>query len=177
MPEEKYPIETRNEVGELHSFNDKPAIITKDGYKYWYKNGRRHRDNDLPAVVDNKNNDYKACGYKEWWIDGIRHRGFDRPAFIFYDVKIWIVNGKRHRENDLPALIEPGKLSWFKNNKLSREAGKPVIVNMSEKRASFINGKILKSVSYEMPEEERDKIFTIETEALICDLLEKPYKF
>ena len=31
--------------GKLHSVDDQPAIITKRGDKYWYKNGRLHRDN------------------------------------------------------------------------------------------------------------------------------------
>ena len=41
-----------NEAGNLHSFNDEPAIDTC-GIKKWYKNGVLHRDNDKPAVISN----------------------------------------------------------------------------------------------------------------------------
>jgi len=42
-------VETLNEKGQIHSFNDKPAIIryeTEDSAenKEWYKEGKLHRD-------------------------------------------------------------------------------------------------------------------------------------
>ena len=37
---------TYNKQGEVHSFNDKPAVIESNGAKWWCKNGRQHRDND-----------------------------------------------------------------------------------------------------------------------------------
>jgi hypothetical protein len=48
--EEDGRIELRNNRGELHSFNDEPAVIESNGTKYWYKNGKLHRE-DLPAVI------------------------------------------------------------------------------------------------------------------------------
>lgn len=33
-------IETYNEAGHLHSFNNKPAYISPNGAVYWYDNGR-----------------------------------------------------------------------------------------------------------------------------------------
>ena len=38
--------------GLLHSFNDMPAIIWKDGSQEWYKNGYLHREGDNPAIMD-----------------------------------------------------------------------------------------------------------------------------
>jgi len=55
-------IETRNDKGELHSFNDKPAIEYSSGSKRWYKDGKRHRL-DGPAVEYNN-------GSKEWYYEG-----------------------------------------------------------------------------------------------------------
>lgn len=37
--------------GELHSYDDKPAIIYSGGDCFWYKEGKIHRDNGLPAVI------------------------------------------------------------------------------------------------------------------------------
>lgn len=45
-----YQVEYRNEKGELHRDNDLPAIETKNGDLYWYKNGQLHRENGLPAM-------------------------------------------------------------------------------------------------------------------------------
>ncbi len=47
----------------LHSYNDLPAVIYKDGTQCWYKDGIYHRDNDMPALIC-KN------GYAVWYIDG-----------------------------------------------------------------------------------------------------------
>ena len=44
-------VKTRNDKGQPHSFDDKPAIVYDDGRKEWYRNGKKHRDNDLPAVI------------------------------------------------------------------------------------------------------------------------------
>lgn len=52
----------------LHSFYDQPSMEVIDDnffpktYKQWHKNGKLHRDNNLPALV--KGN------YFEWWING-----------------------------------------------------------------------------------------------------------
>ena len=52
----------------LHSFNDEPAIISSlTGDKYWYKEGKRHRDGDEPAVI-------RSDGYKAWYKEGKKHR-------------------------------------------------------------------------------------------------------
>ena len=38
--------------GELHSINDKYALINNHGDKYWYYHGKEHRENDLPIIMD-----------------------------------------------------------------------------------------------------------------------------
>ena len=37
--------------GKLHRDGDLPAVITSDGTRIWYRHGKRHRDGDLPAVI------------------------------------------------------------------------------------------------------------------------------
>jgi len=62
-----------NKDGKLHRENDLPARIRTHCGKSWWKNGKRHRDNDLPAIIWHS-------GDKEWWVNGeyIR-RGYDNP--------------------------------------------------------------------------------------------------
>jgi len=76
----------------------------------WYKNGKLHRDNDLPAAI------WKD-GRQAWYKDGKQHRDNDLPAMInFNGTKVWYKNGKPHRDNDLPALIAiDGTKLWYKN--------------------------------------------------------------
>jgi hypothetical protein len=50
--------------GHLHSFDDHPAVIFKDGSMFWYKDGEPHRDNGLPASI-------WWNGAKYWFLDGI----------------------------------------------------------------------------------------------------------
>ncbi len=55
--------------GKLHSFGDKPAMVTVSpgGIYRWCHNGYLHRDNDLPAVV------YRH-GAANWYRHGKLHR-------------------------------------------------------------------------------------------------------
>ena len=36
--------------GQIHSYNNEPALITSDGFRAWYDTGIRHRS-DGPAVI------------------------------------------------------------------------------------------------------------------------------
>lgn len=85
--------------GEMHSVNDEPAVIYKDGTKWWYRNGKIHRDNG-PAVV-------WWNGVEEWWQNNERHRE-DGPALVYPS------NPGIH-----PALR--GKKQWWVNGKLIKE--------------------------------------------------------
>lgn len=72
-----------NEENQLHRdansyYGDGPAEIryTRDNknhkiiiHEMWYKNGRTHRDNNLPAVIS-YSDDGKNIVLKEWYIDG-----------------------------------------------------------------------------------------------------------
>lgn len=60
---------------------DLPAFTTKSfNSRYWYKNGKKHRDNNNPAIImtSNKGGGYN-CMY--WYINDKLHR-HDNPAVI-----------------------------------------------------------------------------------------------
>ena len=97
--------------GKLNSFLDLPASeYLTGGTKFWFKNGLRHRDNDLPAYEH-------YDGTKMWHRNGLRHRDNDLPATVWWDgTKHWFKNGKQHRDNDLPAEENAdGTKAWYRD--------------------------------------------------------------
>jgi hypothetical protein len=63
-------------------------IVDKNGNKYWYANGKRHRT-DGPSV------EY-INGDEEWFLNGQRHRT-DGPSVVFADgYKEWWLNGHQY---------------------------------------------------------------------------------
>ena len=107
--------------GKLHSYNDKPAVVQKDGKKFWYKNGKPYRDNDKPNVM-------LINGTQMWYNeDGKLHRDNDEPAVIFpNNDSRWYKNGKLHRDNG-PAIEEDDVEEWYQNGKLHRDNGPALI--------------------------------------------------
>lgn len=93
-----------------HSFNDEPAAYSNH-HKFWYKNGKLHRENDNPAVI------YGRDQVKQWYNNGKLHRENDNPAVIYYDrFKEWYIYGQRHRDNDKPAVIyNDGFQEWWRH--------------------------------------------------------------
>ena len=103
--------EIRSDILEYHSMNGKihrdenglvlPAMIDADGIRWWYRNGKLHREDKdenglvLPATI-------YANGTRSWWINGKRHRedkdknGFVLPAVIYADgTQSWWINGTK----------------------------------------------------------------------------------
>ena len=71
----------------------------------WYKNGKLHRDNDLPAYI------YISR-------DGR------------YGNKIWVKNDLIHRDNNLPAVENKnGNKEWYKNGKIIYKEKKNCLVS------------------------------------------------
>ena len=139
--------EYKDKQGRLHRENDLPAVVVdKKNKKYekWYKHGFLHRENDLPAVVNSN-------GIEEWWYEGKKHRENDKPAVVDTDKNIrveeWWYEGKRHRENDLPAVIKTYKSKiykeeWWYENKRHRENYEPAVVERDEGiKKFFYKGK------------------------------------
>jgi hypothetical protein len=87
-------------------------IIDEYGTKYWYLNGKYHRD-DGPAL------EWTNSG-KEWYLNGLRHR-VDGPAReLSNGSKAWFLNGRlvySKNVNNLhkyPNLSKPFKQSIVK---------------------------------------------------------------
>jgi len=90
------------------------CVIDKYGNKYWYLNGKWHRE-EGPACE-------WANGSKEWYLNGLRHRE-EGPAIEFADGhKEWHLNGKLHR-TDGPAVIDElnGTKYWYLNGEETTE--------------------------------------------------------
>ena len=83
--------------------------VDNRGNQYWYKNGRKHRDDDLPAEI--------SVGNQYWFKNGKLYRDNDLPTAIHLNGdRFWHKNNNLHRDNDLPAVIlSNGTQYWFKN--------------------------------------------------------------
>jgi hypothetical protein len=133
--------------GLLHSYQDQPAAVSDVLHtKFWYKNGKRHRECDLPAIQSSTNS--------EWYKDGKRHREGGLPAVVFTDKKFfsigvsneWWENGQRHREGDLPAIeASNGHREWWVNGQRHREGDQPAVSSASGYFEWWVNGEFVKS--------------------------------
>jgi len=126
--------------GALHSYDDKPAEIRYGRFAVWYKNGKVHRDSDLPAYIDLKHPET----YMKWYNNGKIHRENDLPAVIDFSkkkgrigdvsvlreniIEIWYKNGVKHRDGDLPAYTGGKTQKWYKNGSLHRENDMPALI-------------------------------------------------
>jgi hypothetical protein len=119
--------------GKLNSIEDKPAIY-EFGNKIWLKNGRYHRNYDLPAVSF-------ATGLNYWYINGNLHRDNDLPMEVRCNGdKYWFINNNIHRNDDKPAIIESnGSRYWYMDSKNHRENYKHAFITTTQ-RMLFIDG-------------------------------------
>jgi hypothetical protein len=120
--------------GKQHRDNDLPALVRVDGTQRWYRNGIRHRDGDKPAEIN-------ADGTRRWFKDGIEYTPNlptaekkaleDPPTKVYSDRKEWHnAQGQLHRDNDLPAVIfSDGSKWWCKNGKMHRDNDLPAEIN------------------------------------------------
>ena len=104
-------LRSYDELGSLHSFDDKPAVIYIDGTKVWRKNGEFHRDNDKPAIV------YPG-GLKKWYVNNK-----NQPDKYF--VCIYVRKNKQYKKffaTELQAkqfeseMLAKGVCSWVIEN-------------------------------------------------------------
>lgn len=123
--------------GKLHRDDDLPAIEYTDGHKMWYKNDEIHRDGDLPAI------EY-ANGSKKWYKDGLLHRDGDLPAVEYYEDgdKMWYKNGVLHRDGDNPAIEYTYKKEWWKNGVLYRDGDLPAVEYFDGTKKWYKNGEL-----------------------------------
>ena len=101
--------EYKNDQGQYHREDGRPAITHPNGTQYWWINGQLHRI-DGPAII-------YPDETQAWCLNGKWHR-IDGPAIIRPDgYQAWYLNGKRHRI-DGPAVIRPdGTQYWYINGK------------------------------------------------------------
>ena len=72
--------------------------VYRDGAKYWYQNGKRHRE-DGPAVEG-------AKGTKCWYRNGLLHRE-DGPAIEYADgTKEWYLEGTHYTEAEFLRKVQ-----------------------------------------------------------------------
>ena len=111
------------------------SYVDANGDQYWYKDGKRHREDGPAAILAN--------GNQFWFKYGNRHRE-DGPSVIYPDGhKFWYRDGKLHRE-DGPAIIYPdGKHEWYVNGNRHREDGPAVSIGLYE--MWYENNKFMKS--------------------------------
>lgn len=116
-------------------------VISDDGTRRWYRDGRLHR-------VDGAAIEW-ATGYGDWYYDGVRHRA-DGPAIETATYSGWFLNGVRHRV-DGPAIIE--KVSsyhvWYFDGKKHRDDG-PAIEFSDGSRRWYYHGREYSEVEYNM---------------------------
>jgi hypothetical protein len=101
----------------LHSDNDEPSTVSST-IKEWHKDGSRHRDNDLPAVICDDANKY-------WYKDDQLHRDNDLPAIQHY------------KSSNFTAFSQYTDYTyterWCVNNALHRDdPTRPVVINYDE---------------------------------------------
>ena len=169
--------EYRNSEGLLHRDGDLPAQELENGIKWWWKNGKVHREGGRHAV---ENGTYKAWlvngkqhregglpavengNYKQWWVNGQRHRE-NGPAIERADgTTEWYVNGQRHRNGGLPAAeYTNGDKQWWVNGEQHREGGLPAVEDVNDKvGASPYGTKLWYIYNRELSEEQGLAYFT-----------------
>jgi hypothetical protein len=73
--------------------------VRTNGDKFWYLNGKRHRE-DGPAIE-------WATGNKAWYLNGDRHRE-DGPAVEYTNgEKYWFLNDERLTEGEFNERMTP----------------------------------------------------------------------
>ena len=75
-PDRTITHRTYNEDDQLHSIDDAPSIVWSNGALIWHKNGLKHRDNGLPAVV-------LPNGQQEFCLNGETVKVIDGLAELF----------------------------------------------------------------------------------------------
>jgi antitoxin component YwqK of YwqJK toxin-antitoxin module len=103
-------------------------IVSPDGTKEWYINGKLHRE-DGPAVEH-------VSGDKSWYLNDKLHRE-DGPAVEQANgTKYWYLNGKLHREDGPAVELASGTKMWYLNDRKLKN-----IENMTEEEREEIKNK------------------------------------
>jgi hypothetical protein len=95
-------------------------------YVEYKLNGKRHRDDDLPAVIfDHDDELLLISDTQEWYQFDKLHRENDLPAIVYSDgCKSWYWRGELHRD-DGPAYIGKYSRQWYRHDIPYRSDDKP----------------------------------------------------
>ncbi len=138
--------------GEQHRDNG-PAIVGPY-ILAWYKNGQKHREDDLPAVI--RADDLYDLGEREWWVNGEQYRAHGRldgrqdywpmtekPAPTKLQKPVTkgdcvIVDefgttkhyrdGALHRDDGGPAVYNDYSLQWWRHGQKHRDNDLPAVI-------------------------------------------------
>lgn len=149
--------------GEIHRDGYKLAVLYKNGGYEWWKNGKRHCNNDIPAysALDYSSNPSNSTDEKhiinEWWVNGIMKRDDpelpqmtdhvtvkDNQEMIIddYTVKAWYKDNIHHREDKPAIVMEPGNgEEWWVNGKCHREGGLPAVTLRDGSQEWWVDNK------------------------------------
>ncbi len=111
----------------------------------YLRNGRMHRDGDLPAVRAQLLLTRGITGqflYRLWCRNGTADRGGDNPATVVIDHPqeddhpqvqgrcAWMRGGRLHRDGDLPAVVDVanGRFEWWVDGLQHRGDGRPAVI-------------------------------------------------
>ena len=109
-----------------------PAIEYLNGENWWCKNGFRHRENNLPAII-------RKDGNKEYWENGQEYILEENGTKAFIDF-----HGNLHKDL-LPAVeYSNGDQEWWRWGKRHRENGPAVIIG--NKQFWFEDGEFIKCI-------------------------------
>jgi len=153
---------------------DRPAVlINVDGNisKIWFKDGKKHRDFDLPAVIDKDE-------LKEWWMDGKLHREIN-PAVIMKSGKteMWL-NGRKIVKNlnvkecnmkEFEELFDCD-MAWvilMNNREMIKDLQTTIIKESNAKNVEFRGACICGSLSSVDPETNLSNLIDAETIDLV----------
>jgi len=77
-----------------HRDNDLPAGIYPDGTQFWYQNGELHRDNDKPAILGTDKSEGFNKDRQEWYKNGVQYTPVIKSHINWNDVGIKNNNNK-----------------------------------------------------------------------------------
>jgi hypothetical protein len=125
-------LETFDEQGQFHSFNDQPAHIVKGSIDnlenefFWYKNNKIHREGDKPPIADARV-DISYATYNDQYQ---RHSYNDLPSNIIC-----------YGPNQKTSMNDSFHLDWHKDDKWHRDNGKPASIMIKQ-------GEIIQTTHY-----------------------------
>jgi len=127
--------------------------VYNDGNKYWYLNGKSHRE-DGPAI------EY-ANGDKKWYLDDTLHRE-DGPAMEFASGgKAWYLNGEKlteeeHHIRTLPTVKTASSKPMFEVSEIrenSHDDSATLVIDMSPEMVQIVLTKGVNAILRDMLDE------------------------